>query len=407
MLLIKASYHIKRGHLWAEKKEGRFAQGSLDTTEIKLEEMNSSLPGKEIIAYGCPFYEAMEERLHQPSTLTQAFLIIITVVHILTFPLTAALNALVMFAVKMNSRLRAHKSNIGLALLALTDFFVGVLAQPAFIALIISLLVDDDSSRSCTLPNFTIAVSRIGVSVSLVHTVLISGERYLAVRHSFAYVSLVTEARLLVASVLAWLLSITLHIPVAVNESVFLPIKNTLYGLCVVLIIFCHVTVYLEIRRHQKHIVAQQVTEEAREQFQKDKKAFKVTFIVIVVLMLCSFPIVTFTEVLRRYRGKLSLGVFYIYFFLATLMASLNSFFNPLIYTFRLREFRVALIGLICRTVNIAEAEQIEMKIFGAPNAVARIEVGQGHQGQAQRNAEQAGQRITNNNNVNNNDVIP
>ena len=407
MLLIKASYHIKRGHLWAEKKEGRFAQGSLDTTEIKLEEMNSSLPGKEIIAYGCPFYEAMEERLHQPSTLTQAFLIIITVVHILTFPLTAALNALVMFAVKMNSRLRAHKSNIGLALLTLTDFFVGVLSQPAFIALIISLLVDDDSSRSCTLPNFTIAVSRIGVSVSLVHTVLISGERYLAVRHSFAYVSLVTEARLLVASVLAWLLSITLHIPVAVNESVFLPIKNTLYGLCVVLIIFCHVTVYLEIRRHQKHIVAQQVTEEAREQFQKDKKAFKVTFIVIVVLMLCSFPIVTFTEVLRRYRGKLSLGVFYIYFFLATLMASLNSFFNPLIYTFRLREFRVALISLICRTVNIAEAEQMEMKIFGAPNAVVRIEEGQGHQGQAQGNVEQAGLGIMNNNNVNNNDVLP
>ncbi|CAH3104792.1 unnamed protein product [Porites lobata] len=296
-----------------------------------------------------------------------------------------------MFAVKMNSRLRAHKSNIGLALLALTDFFVGVLAQPAFIALIISLLVDDDSSRSCTLPNFTIAVSRIGVSVSLVHTVLISGERYLAIRHSFAYFSLVTEARLLVASVLAWLLSITLHIPVAVNESVFLPIKNTLYGLCVVLIIFCHVTVYLEIRRHQKQIAAQQVTEEAKEQFQKDKKAFKVTFIVIVVLMLCSFPIVTFTEVLRRYRGKLSLGVFYISFFLATLMASLNSFFNPLIYTFRLREFRVALIGLICRTVNIAEAEQIEMKIFGAPNAVVRIEEGQGHQGQAQGNKQDSG----------------
>ena len=369
--------------------------------------MNSSLPGKEIIAYGCPFYEAIGGRLHQPSTLTQAFLIIITVVHILTFPLTAALNALVMFAVKMNSRLRAHKSNIGLALLALTDFFVGVLAQPAFIALMITLLVDDDSSRSCTLPNFTIAVSRIGVSVSLVHTVLISGERYLAVRHSFAYVSLVTEARLLVASVLAWLLSIALHIPLAVNESVFLPIKNTLYGLCVVLIIFCHVTVYLEIRRHQKQIAAQQVTDEAREQFQKDKKAFKVTFIVIVVLMLCSFPIVTFTEVLRRYRGKLSLGVFYISFFLATLMASLNSFFNPLIYTFRLREFRVALIGLICRTVNIAEAEQIEMKIFGAPNAVVRIEEGQGHQGQAQGNVEQAGLRIMNNNNVNNNDVLP
>ena len=34
---MKASHSIKRGHLWADKKEGRSAQSSLDTTEIKLD----------------------------------------------------------------------------------------------------------------------------------------------------------------------------------------------------------------------------------------------------------------------------------------------------------------------------------------------------------------------------------
>ena len=57
-------------------------------------------------------------------------------------------------------------------------------------------------------------------------------------------------------------------------------------------------------------------------------------------------------------------------------MVLLNSFFNPIIYSFRLREFRVAFIELICKTANIAEAEQREMKIFGTPNAVVRIEAG-------------------------------
>ncbi|CAH3104795.1 unnamed protein product [Porites lobata] len=219
--------------------------------------------------------------------------------------------------------------------------------------------------------------------------VLISGERYLAMRHSFAHFALLTETRLLVASVLAWLLSIILYINFAANRSVFMPINNTFYGLCLAFILFCHVTVYREIRRHEKQIAAQQVTVEARKQFEKDKKAFKVTFIIIIVLMLCYVPILIFSAVLERFRSKISLEVLYICFFLTTLMAFLNSFFNPIIYSFRLREFRVAFIELICKTANIAEAEQREMKIFGTPNAVVRIEAGQETEGEARQNVEQ------------------
>ncbi|CAH3156584.1 unnamed protein product, partial [Porites lobata] len=46
------------------------------------------------------------------------------------------------------------------------------------------------------------------VSASLLHMVLLSGERYLAMKHPFAYITLVTEGRLLIASVLIWLLSV-------------------------------------------------------------------------------------------------------------------------------------------------------------------------------------------------------
>ena len=67
-------------------------------------------------------------------------------------------------------------------------------------------------------------------------------------------------------------------------------------------------------------------------------------------------------------------------------MVLLNSFFNPIIYSFRLRGLRVALIKLIFKTANIAVAEQGEMKIFGTPNAVVRIEVRQENEGQARQN---------------------
>ena len=89
------------------------------------------------------------------------------------------------------------------------------------------------------------------------------------------------------------------------------------------------------------------MTVKAGQQFEKDKKAFKATFIVIVVLMLCYFPILSFRAVLIRYRTKISSEVLYIYLFLATLMAFLNSLLNPVIYSFRLREFRLAFIKLI------------------------------------------------------------
>ena len=174
--------------------------------------MNSNLSGNEFFPSSCEFYVDMGGRLHQPSTITQTFLIIIIAVHILTFPVTAALNALVMIAVKMKSRLRSHKSNIGLALLASTDFVVGILVQPSFIAMIITVLLDDVSSATCVLQALTRAMSVVSVSTSLINMALISGERYVAMRHPFAHFSLVTEARFLVASVLAWLLSIIVHI---------------------------------------------------------------------------------------------------------------------------------------------------------------------------------------------------
>ena len=350
----------------------------------------------------------MGGRLHQPSTLAQAFLIIIIAVHILTFPVTAALNALVMIAVKMKPHLRSHKSNIGLSLLASTDFVVGIFVQPSFIALIITVLLDDISSTTCVLQALTRAMSGVGVSTSLIHMALISGERYVAMRHPFAHFNLVTEARLLVASVLAWVLSIIFHIGLVVYRSVFLPINNATMGLCLAFIIFCHVTVYREIRRHEKQIAAQQVTVEAREQFEKDKKAFKVTFIIIVVLMLCYIPLLIHRAVLVRYQSKLSFDVLYIYFFLASLMTLLNAFFNPLIYAARLREFRVTFTEFICRTGNLAEAEQIERQISGsASNAVVSIEAGQEREGEAGQRVRQGNMNKHVNVNVKNTDVLP
>jgi len=328
---------------------------------------------------GCEAELLFGERLQQPSPVTVGALIFIIIIQILTFPFTAVLNILVMIAVKLKSRLRAHKSNMLLALLASTDFTVGVIIQPSFIA-VIAMFLHDEPSGYCFLAFLRPVIGTL-VDASLFHLALLSCERYLAMKHPFAYSTIVTEVRLLVASGLVWLLSVTLQILFFVDLTVFVRINNTLIGLCIAFIVFCHVTVYRETRRHKRQVAAQQVTQEAREQFQKEKKAFKLTSIILAVLILCFIPIVSFTIVTFRYRSEMSLETVYVFFCSAMSIVLLNSLINPVIYSIRLRQFRVAFIALICRTVNIAEAEEIEMRVFGAPNGVVRIQEGRRHGG--------------------------
>ena len=103
-------------------------------------------------------------------------------------------------------------------------------------------------------------------------------------KYPFAYTTIVTEVRLLVASGLVWFLSVTLHILFFVDLTVLVRINNTLIGHCIAFIVFCHLTVYRETHRHERQVAAQQVTQEAREQFQKEKKAVKLTRIILAVL---------------------------------------------------------------------------------------------------------------------------
>ena len=92
---------------------------------------------------GCESDLVFGKRLQHPSSWGVAFLIFLIIFNIITFPITAVLNALVMISVKAKSQLRAHKSNILLAFLALTDFTVGILVQPTFAAVLIMLLLDE------------------------------------------------------------------------------------------------------------------------------------------------------------------------------------------------------------------------------------------------------------------------
>jgi len=108
------------------------------------------------------------------------------------------------------------------------------------------------------------------------------------------------------------------------------------------------------------------------------------------MLVLCYIPTAVFMNVVLRFPHKMSLETAYIFFASVTTIVFLNSLINPIIYSVRIRQFRVAFIELTCRTVNIAEAEEIEMRFFGASNAVVTLKEGRERKGSYQQNFKQA-----------------
>ena len=318
--------------------------------------------------------------LHQISPSGQAFLIFLIAVNILIFPLTAVLNALVMISVKVKSRLRGHKSNVLLALLALIDFSVGILAQPCFTIVSIIFLLDLPSAY-CSW-RLLRPVMNFLVIASLLHMVLLSAERYVAMKHSFAYITLVTESRLLTASAIIWLLSIVQQVLSDLDITAIAHTNLIFIILSIGSIVYCHLTVYIETRRHEIRLASQQVTQEARQQVERDTKAFKLTSIILAVLVLCFIPVIVATIVCSRFHKEVTAETMYLLHSSSVSIAFVNSLLNPIIFSVRIRQFRVAFIELLFRTVNIAQAEQIEMRIFGATNAVAGIQAGQVQEGQ-------------------------
>ena len=309
------------------------------------------------------------KRLQHPSSLSVAFFIFLIIVNLLTFPVTAVLNALVMISVQTKSRLRAHKSNVLLAFLALTDFTVGILVQPAFAAVLIMLLLNEPRGY-CVLK--VLRHVTVVVIASLFHLGLLTGERYIAMKHPFSYLTFVTEGRLLFASAMAWFLSISHSVLLLLSQPVFF-ICVTISGiLSFAVISFCHVTVFGETRRHERQLAAQQATSEAREEFERNKKAFKLTSIILVLLILFVLIPGTLPVVLISYREFTPEAV-YLFFSFTMSLVFLDSLLNPIVYALRLRQFRVAIIELLFRTVNVVDAEEIEMRFSGGPNAVLEL----------------------------------
>ncbi|XP_020631869.1 beta-1 adrenergic receptor-like [Orbicella faveolata] len=323
-----------------------------------------------------PIAERLSPELH-------AVFIFRIAINAVSCPFVILLNILVMVAVKTNRRLRT-KSNVSLACLATTDLVVGLVVQPLQI-IYHSFMLKGETDIICSrVDKITVAITLRCVIASLNHFVVLSAERYLAIKHSFAYENLVTGGRIIVASGLVWVAAITPPMedfwPANIrNVSKFAVLVTQFIFLA--LLVYFNISVYREIRRNEKQIIANQVSVEVKEKLLKNKKAFYCTIIVLLTIFLCYFPaniIIVILISITKDRDSITINVKHIMFHFITLLPVLNSLFNPLIYAVRIRSFHVAFIQLLSKK-TFAQAEQLERNAFGPKQiqAVATIEQGE------------------------------
>ncbi|XP_078363855.1 sphingosine 1-phosphate receptor 1-like [Oculina patagonica] len=358
--------------------------------------MNSSATSLSgMIPTECEMYHFLGGKLDNTTTEANAVLVFLIVVSIITCPFAILLNVLVIVAVKTKHQLKTN-SNIVLGCLAVTDALIGGIAQPMFIATRILTLQGDTSKKYCFLSDhLTRNVLRLLCSASGFHLVLLmSGERYLAIKHSFAYTTMVTKARIFASSAAAWITVVVLTIPSVITDNeIYLTIHNIIFAVVLAIITLCQALVYAETRRHERQIAAQQMSLEARQKFLKEKKALKITTSVIFILLLSYSPLFV-VRILLVTSNITSVNMAYISFYTASVLTILNSFMNRIIYCVRMRQFRVAFIEILLRK-NYVQAEQFERRMFGTSNNEAPLEARQDSEGA--QNDEQ-GNRNDNNN---------
>ena len=349
--------------------------------------MNLSTPSiRETFSAECEIYKSLGGRLDRTATWAYAILIFITVVNIIICPFIIVLNVLVMIAVKTKARLKTN-SNITLCCLAFTDVLVGIIAQPVFTAVTILIIHGETSNKHCTLQRLSKIVVRSLCGASFCQLALISVERYLAIKHSFTYITHVTRDRILGLSSLTWICTVVQAcIPFLItNDNILLTVKYFRFPFLMAIIIFCQIAVYRESRRHEKQIAELQVSVEAKEKFLKERKALKLTTIVLFVLLLCYLPSII-VQVLLQTSTITSVKTAHIAYFTTSFVAILNSLINPVIYCARIKRFRIAFFEILLRK-NYTQAEQFQMRILGrSTNIVVPLEARQEWEDNQQEN---------------------
>ena len=286
-------------------------------------------------------------QLHLPE---QVVLIIQIIITTTTCPLTIQLNILVILAVKKTPQLQS-KPNIMLACLAATDAFIGLTAQPSYILFATFQVSGMNSLAEAIRFHWHDRAIVAGSTNCLLHLMLVTFERLVAIKFTIHYPSLITEKNIKVSVAVFWIIAFCSWVLRYMTPYVVLFTVGPLVPSCMIFIAISYVILYRETLRHKKRIKTEQVAQQEVETFLKENKALKTTVYVVGSLVLCFIPSLSLIVSFAAKSPSLVTSVYFVSF--GRMLAMLNSLLNPLIYFWRDKEMRRLALPFYSRWITV------------------------------------------------------
>ena len=244
-------------------------------------------------------------------------------------------NALVLAAIIRTPSIRSTHM-IMLCSLAVSDFLVGLIAQPIYIA--------RQLTKERYLNNVWKVIGPSLCGVSLMTITAITVDRFLALHYHMRYATFATESRVKYTLITMWLITFLMHCFNVWNARVHSLITSISVIICLLISTFSYIRIYFIVRRHQLQIHAQQQAVENSNaenniNIVRLKKSALNSFVFYITLIICYLPMyVLLTLLSLSVKDRQTQWEF------AYTAVFMNSAINPILYCWRLRELRTAVV---------------------------------------------------------------
>ncbi|XP_078357247.1 melanocortin receptor 4-like [Oculina patagonica] len=264
------------------------------------------------------------------------------------------LNILTIHAIMKTSSMPKTLKTLLLSL-AVSDVGVGLFAQPMYTSLLVKALQQDD--LDCYSFKVFNIITYFFALASFFGVTAVSVDRFLAIHLHLRYQELVTHKRVVAVVILIWVITallsmLTLWVPLDIYSLIILMIG--VLGL--VLTTMVYIRIYLTVRRHRNQIQALEVQQEGQTNemlnFTSLVKSTVGIFYVYLVFLVCYVPFLISFAALKIKGPSIALKRLFI---MSPIPVYLNSSLNPVIYCWKMRHIRHAIMDTlrnISRLIN-------------------------------------------------------
>ena len=256
------------------------------------------------------------------------------------------LNVLTIHAIRKTSSLPKTLRTLLLSL-AVSDVGVGLLVQPFYTSLLVKWL--QQGNPGCNTAKAFYIIAHLFFNSSFSNVVVVSVDRFLAIHLHLRYQELVTHKRVVAVVILIWVLSLFVSLLVIwVPLDIYSLLISVIGILGLIVTAMIYISIYLAVRRHKNQIQIQQVQQVKQTgeiaKFSSNIRSSVGVFYLYLLFLVCYLPHM-FSLVAPQINGP-SIVLKRVSLFALTLIC-LNSSLNPVIYCWKMRHIRHAVINML------------------------------------------------------------